>query len=63
MLTPVEVGDRVRLVKESGGFDAGTEGVIFGYYRNDGRTGDLAISIDGNTLILMEDEVELVEPD
>jgi len=59
----VEVGDRVRLLKESGGYDAGTVGVIFGFYRNEGLSGDLAITIEGDVVILMEDEVEVVEPD
>lgn len=56
----VEVGDRIRLVKAFGDIPAGSEGVVFGFYRRpDNPT--VAVRFNGQSRSVPIDHIEVVQ--
>jgi hypothetical protein len=58
----IKVGDKVRLVADQDGVPAGTVGVVHGFYR-DQETERVALSVDGQSLTVGSERLELVEDD
>jgi hypothetical protein len=57
----VEIGDRVRLVSALGDIPAGTEGVVFGFYRHPDRPA-VAVTFGAQARSVPTELLELVEP-
>jgi hypothetical protein len=57
----VEIGDRVRLVSAVGDIPAGSEGVVFGYYRHPDHPA-VAVTFAGEARSVPVEQIELVEP-
>jgi hypothetical protein len=57
----VEIGDRVRLVSAVGDIPAGSEGVVFGYYRHPDNPA-VAVTFAGEARSVPVELVEVVAP-
>ena len=57
----MEVGDRVRLVSPLGDIPAGSEGVVFGFYRHPEHPA-VAVTFGAQARSVPADLLELVEP-
>jgi hypothetical protein len=56
----VEIGDRVRLISALGDVPAGSEGVVFGFYRHPDRPA-LAVRFAGGSQSVPAELIEVVE--
>jgi hypothetical protein len=58
----VIVGAKVRLVREFGSVPAGSEGVVFGFYRRPGSP-EVAVAFEGDSRAVPADALEVVPDD